>query len=205
MKKNTVFILLAAFNLFYTTSWSQDTISQVSWISKHPIEFSMGTHAIGLPFSRFLSSPYYPEINIGLQFNLLEKERINLNVLNGIGLAIHPFNGERYTVNTYLRFKYKFPLGIYSQIGLGVAFNVLTYPNEMYRLNSSGIYEEKNAVEIEWYSGGCIEIGYHLKCMKRLKLDLFSKYNAGVNFIHHPEIPIFPYNSIQLGIRFYIY
>lgn len=205
MKKNIIFILLVVFNLSYTRSWAQDSTSQTSWMSKHPIELSLGTHAIGLPFSRFLSSPYYPEINVGLQFNLLEKKRFNLNIVNGIGLASHTFNGGRYSINSYLRFKYKFPLRIYSQIGLGIAFNVLTYPNEVYTLNSHGIYEEKNLVEIEWYSGVTIEIGYHLKGTKKLELDLFSKYNAGVNFIHHPEIPIFPYNSIQLGVRFYIY
>ncbi len=204
MNKIISFTFLTIFSILWRTSSAQDSTSQISWISKHPIEFSMGSHAIGLPFSHFLSNPYYPEVNIGLQSNLIDKKNINLNIVNGIGFATHPFNGERYFVNTHLRFKYKFPLKIYSQIGLGISFNILTYPNNVYKLNNNGVYKETKGVETEWYSGFNIEVGYHLKRIERLELDLFSKYSAGVNPFHHPEIPVFPYNSIQIGVRFYI-
>jgi hypothetical protein len=195
---STILILLSR------TASAQDSTSQTSWLSKHPIELSVGSHAIGLPFTHFLSNPYYPEINIGLQSNLMDKEHINLNIVNGIGIATHPFNGDRYFINTYLRFKYKFPLRIYSQIGLGIAFNILSYPNEVYQLNNSGVYEKTKKIETEWYTGFNMEIGHHLKTFKQMKLDLFLKYSAGVNLFHHPEIPVFPYNSIQVGVRFYI-
>ncbi len=204
MNKIILFAFFIIFTILCRASYAQDSTDQVSWISKHPIEFSTGSHAIGLPFSQFLSSPFYPEVNIGIQSNLVDKGNVNLNTTNGIGFATHPFNGERYFVNTYLRLKYKFPLNIYSQFGLGIAFNILTYPNKIYELNNNGVYEETKSVETEWYSGFNIEVGYHLQRNKGLELDLFSKYSAGVNLFHHPEIPVFPYNSIQIGVRFYI-
>ena len=202
MIKHISFIFIL-FIIHWHTSYSQDSTKDISWISKHPIEISIGTHAIALPFSFFLSRPYYPELNIGLQSTLMDKNKINLNMINGIGLASHSFNGDRYFLNTYLRFKYKFPLNIYSQIGLGVAFNILTFPNESYEINNHGVYEEKNSVETEWYSGFNIEIGYRITIYKHLDLDLFTKYSAGINLFHHPQIPVFPYNSTQFGLRFY--
>lgn len=204
MRKKLVFITWLISILFgEITLLAQDSTNKVAWINKHPIEFSVGSHAIGLPFSNFLAPPYYLEMNIGLQSNLLDKKKINLNIVNGIGFAAHPFSGKRYFVDTYLRFKYRFPLNIYSQIGLGIAFNLLTYPDDVYTLNSDGFYEKKNRLEGKLYSGINLEIGYHLKSIKRLKLDLFLKYNVGVNLSYHPQIPVFPYNSIQFGTRFY--
>ncbi len=205
MNKIILFIFLSMFIILSRTSCAQDSTTQTSWLSKHSFELSWGSHAIGLPFSQIFSSPYYPEVSIGIQTNLIDSKNINVNLVNGIGLATHHFNGERYFVNTFLRFKYKFPLRIYSQIGLGIAFNILTYPNIVYELSGNGIYKETKKTETEWYSGFNMEVGYHLKHSKRLELDFFSKYSAGVNLFHHPEIPVFPYNSIQIGVRFYVY
>ncbi len=202
MKKRTYFIFIL-FIIGWHTSHAQNDTNDTTWISKHPIEISTGTHAIGLPFSHFFTAPYYPELNIGLQSTFMDKNRINLNMVNGVGLASHPFNGQKYFLNTYMRFKYKFPLNIYSQIGLGIAFNMLNSPNESYELNNNGVYEEKKNVETEWYSGFNIEIGYRITAIKRLGFDLFSKYSAGINLSHHPQIPVFPYNSTQVGLRFY--
>lgn len=204
MKKIKTFIFLTLFILIGKTSIAQENATKSTWISKHPIEFSMGSHAISLPFKQFLSSPFYPELNIGIQFNVLDKKKINLNVVNGIGFASHKFNGDRYFVDTFLRFKYKLPFNIYSQVGVGLALNLLTYPNEVYKLNNNGVYETANSVETELYGGFNIEIGYHLKLFKSSELDIFSRYSAGVNFNHHPEIPVFPYNSIRLGVRLYL-
>ncbi len=204
MNSVTLFYLLSVFTLSVLTCNAQDNNDQASWFSQHPIEFSFGSHSIGLPFNNFLSPPYYPEINIGLQSNLLIKKNINLNMVNGVGFAAHPFSGNRYSINTFLRFKYQFPLNIYGQIGLGPSLNILTYPNDVYELNSKGIYEEGNSMETKLYGGFNMEIGYRLKSIRHLELDLFLKYNAGVDFFHHPEIPIFPYNSTQIGTRFYI-
>lgn len=200
--KQTILIFTLLISCWQISN-AQDVTNDSSWIGKHPIEISSGTHAIGLPFSNFLSSPFYSELNMGLQSTFSNKKNIALNMVNGIGFANHPFNGNRYFVDTYFRVKYKFPLNIYSQIGLGAAFNILTFPNESFELNSNGVYEEKKSVETKFYTGFNIEIGYHLTAIKKLNLDIFSKYSAGVNLFHHPQIPVFPYNSTQIGLRFY--
>jgi len=204
MKKNTFSIFLILFSILCNTSYAQDSTSKASWISKHPIEFSMGSHAISLPFNPSLFGLFYPEINIGFQSNFLDRKNININIVNGIGFASHLFQGEKYFADSYLRLKYKFPLKIYTQVGLGVALNLLTYPSPVYSLNSNGVYKEKNQVKTAVYSGFNLEVGYRLKCAKQLELDLFSKYNAGANLFQHPDISLFPYNSFQLGLRFYI-
>lgn len=202
MKRQTSFIFIFFLICGYR-SYAQDDTDNTSWISKHPIEISAGTHAIGLPFRHLLSGPYYPELNIGLQSTLMDRNKVNLNVVNGVGLASHPFNGNRYSLNTYVRFKYKFPLNIYSQIGLGVAYTILTPPNESYELSDDGVYQETRGLETEWYSGVNIETGYHITAVRRINLDAFFRYSAGINFFHHPQIPVFPYTSTQIGLRFY--
>lgn len=179
--------------------------NKANWWSSHPLEFSLGSNSISLPFKNFLGVvPFYPQFNVGLQHTYREKNNFSINQSIGLGLAFHPYHANRYFLDSHLRFKQKILKKFYAQAGIGLAFSLNTYPNTVFELNNNGIYEKAGRFTLkpQLYAGLLMETGYVFPTESTFLNNVYLRYQTGVAGKYHPSIFVLPVNSFQLGIQF---
>lgn len=200
MYRHYLIFVLTFISINYNTK-GQSSQDSLSWFSRHPIEISTGNAAIGLPFQPFLSPVYHPTVQVGLQYDLTSFSNFKVNTASTIGFTYHRYQGHYYSLGQSLRLKYISPIKLYAQLGLKVGFMAHQYPQEVFTLSSSGDYEVNRSWQVKgkMYTGLSFELGYFFPSKNS---SLFVQHHSGIGFIHHPEIPVFPYSSTQLGIRF---
>ena len=205
MKWNTGGLILLSFFGFTSVTFAQNSIVKHSWLSKHPLEIGMGSNNVRLPFHSFMKTPFYCQINAGLQFNLTPQGRFQLNQYLGLGVALHPYNGNRFFVDTSFRLRYNSPIKTYVQVGIIAAFVIHDYPHDVFILNGNGGYERASRYQArkELLGGLSLELGHPFPFFDKGQFDVYFKYSFTVAGPNHPEIPVLPYTSLQLGCRIY--
>ena len=170
------------------------------------INISVFNEATAIPFTRFITMPVHPGIQLGTEFNYnLNKEHSRLfqtanacyfyhdNLAHGIGLSSEL--GYEYRLRMGLAFTGLFGLGYMHTFSTSEEFKFV-----------NGQYEKQtDKGNSRLYPSFSIDIGYYLKRAEKNSAKVFIRYQSWAEYPYSPDfIPLLTHVSLHVGAKFSI-
>jgi hypothetical protein len=158
-----------------------------------PLRISVFNEATAMPFTRFVSVPVHPGLQIGTEFNYKNKKHHHLYQTLKAGY-----------INTEFGYDYKFGFGLNLKTALGVGYMHTFTTQQEYRL-INGHYEQKpdkgNSRVMPSFSLG---LGFRLK-KGNTSPELFTNYQTWLEYPYSPGfIPLMAHTNLHVGFKFFI-
>ena len=185
--------------------YAQDNNPKVNWLNNHPIDFAFGSASVGMPFTKFSKSPFYPMVSLGTEFYYKQKEKTDFYQSARINYYNAKYSTSAIVLNSEIGFRFIFNFGLFADAGLGIGYAHLFRPNAVFKQNSNGEYEQAR----DWgtprlMADFFLSAGYDFSKNSELPLCLYIKYGNYIDLLYAPDLPALPHNIFQIGARFYI-
>jgi hypothetical protein len=200
----TIFFLLLSVMFSHLKLMGQENNHEKKWFSKHPVDFSFGSASVGMPFTNFFKSPFYPMISAGTEFYYKRKDKFDFYQSARLNYYYAKYSTSGVVLNSEVGFRYKFNFSWFADVGLGVGYAHLFRPNAVFKLNDNDEYEQVTdwgapRLETDFF----ISAGYDLSRNSKIPLSLYVKYGNYLDILYAPDISLLPHNIFQIGVRYY--
>lgn len=170
-----------------------------------PINASLFNESTAIPFTRFITTPIHPGLQLGTEFNYKTKEHSRLFQTANISYFYHNYLAQGVGLNTELGYEYrlKFGLAFTELIGIGY-MHTFTTAEEFTFVNGS--YEKKT----DWgnarlYPSFSIDVGYYIKKSEKNSPKIFLCYQSWVEYPYSPGfILAMTHINLHIGAKFFI-
>jgi hypothetical protein len=170
-----------------------------------PISLSLFNESTTIPFTRFVTTPFHPGIQLGNEFNYKNKEHSRLFQTANICYFFHNYLAQGIGLNTELGYEYRFKSGLTFEGLLGVGYMHTFATTEEFTF-SNGQYKRKaDKGNARLYPSFSIDIGYYLKRKESNSPKIFIRYQSWVEYPYSPDfIPVMTHINLHVGARFFI-
>ncbi|MBP7307159.1 MAG: hypothetical protein WAT22_14225 [Saprospiraceae bacterium] len=171
-----------------------------------PISISIFNQSTAIPFTRFLSTPIHPGLQVGTEFKYQVKENSRLFQTANISYFYHNYLAQGIGFSTEFGYEYrlKFGLSISGLLGLGYMHTFATTEEFTF---TNGNYERKaDKGNAKLYPSFSLDIGYYLKMADNNSPKIFIRYQSWAEYPYSPDfIPIMTHINLHVGANFFIY
>jgi len=170
-----------------------------------PLNISIFNQATAIPFTRFITTPVHPGIQVGTEFNYTEKTRSRLFQTANISYFYHRHLAQG--IGLYSEFGYefrsRFGLAFSGLIGVGY-MHTFTTAQEFTFVN--GQYEKKpDRGNPRFTPSLSLDISYCLKPKNKTSSKIFIRYQSWAEYPYSPGfIPIMTHINLHIGFKFFI-
>lgn len=171
-----------------------------------PVTISLLNESTAIPFTRFMTTPFHPGIQIGTEFNFREMEHFRIFQTVNVSYFYHNHLAQGIGINTEFGYEYRSKSGIAfsSLIGLGYLHTFSTAAE--YKL-LDGIYNNQaDRGNARLFPALSLETGYYLKTTQQQSPKLFIRYQSWIEYPYSPDfIPLMTHINLHLGVKFFMY
>ena len=183
------------------------TISVVANAQKNtkPVIISIFNESTAIPFSRFLTLPMHPGLQLGTEFDYKVKKHSRRFQTANISYFYHNHLAQGIAINTELGYEYRSKAGpaFAGLLGLGYLH---TFSTAEEFTHSNGHYE-KNADKgnARVFPSVSLDVGYYLKKAEKNSPKLFIRYQSWAEYPYSPDfIPVMTHINLHVGAKFFI-
>ncbi|NOT90152.1 hypothetical protein [Ferruginibacter sp.] len=174
---------------------------------KHPtpITVSVFNEATAIPFTKFVTTPVHPGIQVGSNFWNRERKHTHLFQTFNIGYFFHSKLNHGFFTNTELAYDYKFNFGlnIKTSIGIGYLHSFTTQKEYQFENGSYKSGRDKGNSRVMFSLG--TGLGYRLQKSNLYSPEIFMMYQSWAEYPYSPGfIPVMTHTNLQLGTKFFI-
>lgn len=169
------------------------------------INVSVFNESTAIPFTRFITTPIHPGLQLGTEFNYKVKEHSRLFQTANISYFYHNYLAQGIGLNTELGYEYRLKFGLAFEGLLGIGYlHTFTTAEEFTFTN--GHYERKtDRGNARLFPSFSIGIGYYLKKTDTNSPKIFVRYQSWAEYPYSPDfIPVMTHINLHLGAKFYI-
>jgi hypothetical protein len=170
-----------------------------------PINVSLFDESTAIPFTRLVTTPIHPGIQLGTEFNYKVKEHSRLFQTANISYFYHNYLAQGIGLNTELGYEYRLRFGLAISGLLGVGYMHTFATNEEFTF-TNGHYEKKaDKGNARLYPSFSIDIGYYIKKTVKNSPKVFIRYQSWAEYPYSPDfIPVMTHISLHVGAKFFI-
>ena len=170
-----------------------------------PINISLFNESTAIPFTRFVTTPIHPGLQLGTEFNYKVKEHSRLFQTANISYFYHNYLAQGIGLNTELGYEYRLKPGIAFTALLGIGYMHTFATTEEFTF-SDGHYEKKaDKGNARLYPSLSIDAGYYFKKTEKNSPKIFIRYQSWAEYPYSPDfIPVMTHISLHIGAKFYI-
>jgi hypothetical protein len=170
-----------------------------------PISISFFNESTAIPFTRLVTIPVHPGLQVGTEFNYRAGEHSRLFQTVNIGYFYHQYLAQGIGINTELGYEYRLKSGLAFQGLFGVGY-MHTFTTAEEFIFSNGQYEQQadqgNARVTPSLS---FDLGYYLRKTAINSPKIFVRYQSWAEYPYSPDfIPVMTHINLHLGARFFI-
>jgi hypothetical protein len=170
-----------------------------------PLTLSLFNESTAIPYTKFITTPIHPGIQIGTEINYKDKVYARLFQTCNISYFYHQYLTQGIGVNTELggEYRFRFGLGIESLIGVGYMHTFATTEEFVF---SNGQYEKKvDKGNPRFYPSFSLGIGYYFKKDKKNSPKLYFRYQSWAEYPYSPDfIPVMTHINFHVGVKFFL-
>lgn len=168
-----------------------------------PINISIFNESTSIPYTRFVTTPIRPGLQLGTEFNYTIKHHSRFFQTANISYFYHNHLAQGIGLSTELGYEYrlKFGLAMAGLLGLGYMHTFTTAEEFSF---SNGQYQKKtDKGNARLYPSFSIDIGYYLKKTDTNSPKLFIRYQSWIEYPYSPGfIPAMTHINLHIGARF---
>lgn len=170
-----------------------------------PVNISVFNESTAIPFTRFVTTPIHPGLQLGTEFNYKVQEHSRLFQTANISYFYHNYLAQGLGLNSELGYEYRLKSGFAFEGLFGIGYLHTFATTEEFK-HANGLYEKKaDKGNARFYPSFSLDIGYYLKKADKSSSKLFMRYQSWVEYPYSPGfIPAMTHISLHLGVKFFI-
>lgn len=190
------------FYLFFTLF----ILTTVSKAQKRPtpITISILNEATAIPFTKGMTAPFHPGVEIGSGFTYSERKHRHIFQTFNIGYVYHRNLYHGFFVKTQLNYDFKFSFGLNFKTLTGIGY-LHTFSTQREYVFKNGSYQfgrDKGNSRVMFSLG--TGLGYRLKKRNLYSPELFVVYQGWLEYPFSPGfIPLMTHTNLQLGTKIF--
>lgn len=170
-----------------------------------PINVSVFNESTAIPFTRFITTPLHPGIQVGTEFDYHVKPYSRLFQTANVSYFYHNYLAQGVGLHTELGYEYRSTMGLALTGLFGLGY-MHTFATTEEFTHNNGQYEKKadkgNARLIPSLS---FDIGYYLRAADMHSLKIFLRYQAWAEYPYSPDfIPVLTHINLHAGVKFFL-
>ncbi|HEX8546271.1 MAG TPA: hypothetical protein VF691_04870 [Cytophagaceae bacterium] len=207
--KVTAFIIL----VFTLVCLDQDCLAQVqtqateinsSKYKKYPFIFSIGNHAVSMPFYRMLRKPFHPAFAIGTELTYKRGKHGLLSQTLNLGYFYNKYNATGLSVQTELAYRYTTGIGFFGDAFIGAGYLHTFRVRKIYEADGKGDYVPvRDMGKPSVLASFSLGLGYDFSNKGHLPFALFARYQWFAQIPYVDPLPFWPQAITSIGLRFY--
>ncbi len=170
-----------------------------------PINISIFNESTAIPFTRFVTTPIHPGLQLGTEFNYISKVHSRLFQTANLYYFYHNHLAQGIGLYTELGYEYCLKFGLAFQALLGVGY-MHTFATADEFTFSNGHYEKKtDKGNARLFPSLSFDIGYYIKKSEKNSPEIFVRYQSWIEYPYSPDfIPVMTHISLHIGAKFFI-
>jgi len=170
-----------------------------------PVSISLFNESTAIPFTKVVTLPVHPGIQIGTDFNYRVKEHSRLFQTANISYFYHNHLNQGIGINSELGYEYRTGFGISLGGLLGIGYMHTFATTEEFSF-SNGQYEKKaDSGNARFFPSLSLDAGYFIFRGSEQSPKIFIRYQVWIEYPYSPDfIPVMTHVNLHAGARFYI-
>jgi hypothetical protein len=170
-----------------------------------PISISLFNESTAIPYTRFFTTPIHPGLQLGTEFNYINKEHSRLFQTANLCYFYHKHLAQGIGLYSELGYEYRLKFGLSFQALLGVGY-MHTFATADEFIFSNGHYEKKpDKGNARLFPSLSLDIGYYIKKSEKNSPEIFIRYQAWIEYPYSPDfIPVMTHINLHIGVKFFI-
>ena len=170
-----------------------------------PINLSFINEATAIPFTKVITIPVHPGIQIGTEFNYKKKPHTRLYQTANVCYFYHKYLNQGVGLYSELGYEYRLDAG-FSFTGLfGLGYMHTFNSVEEYTFENGAYQQKADKGNARLFPSLSLDFGYYLFKDKQNSPKIFIRYQSWVEYPYSPDfIPVMTHINLNLGAKFYI-
>ncbi|RYY27221.1 MAG: hypothetical protein EOO04_09810 [Chitinophagaceae bacterium] len=174
--------------------------------SQTPINISILNEGTAIPFTRFITKPIHPGMQVGTEVKLKERKKFRLYQSFTVGYIFHSRLFHGLYVNTAIGYDYKFNFGLNFKTQLGLGYMHTWSPGPEFRFRDGAYTRKRDKGNSRFTAGLGAGLGYRVRKKDLYSPEIFYMYRGWVEYPYSPGfIPAMTHISQEAGAKFYIH
>lgn len=171
-----------------------------------PVNVSVFNESTALPFTRLITVPIHPGLQLGTEFNYRETQNARLFQTVNLCYFYHNHLNQGLGLFSELGYEYRLPAGIAFTGLFGIGY-MHTFATAEEFTFSNGVYEQRNdAGNARLFPSLSLDIGYYPDKENKTGPKIFMRYQSWIEYPYSPGfIPLMTHISLHLGLKFFLH
>jgi len=170
-----------------------------------PISISVFNESTAIPFTRFITTPIHPGIQLGTEFNYKVKEHSRLFQTANISYFYHNYLAQGIGINSELGYEYRLNFGLAFSGLLGIGYMHTFATSDEFTFTNGQYIKKADKGNARLYPSLSLDIGYYLRKSEKNSPKIFIRYQSWAEYPYSPDfIPIMTHINFHIGTKFFI-
>lgn len=175
---------------------------------KHPIPITISAfnEATAIPFTKILSTPAHPGVQLGTGFFYRQAKKTNQFQAFNIGYIFHRKLYHGFFVNTEFGYDYKLNFGMNLKGAIGLGYLITFNTQKEYQFQNGSYISKKDKGNSRIMASISTGLGYRLQKKNQYSPEIFVMYQGWAEYPYSPGfIPVMAHTNLHLGTKFFIH
>lgn len=170
-----------------------------------PISISVFNESTAIPFTRFITTPIHPGIQLGTEFNYKIKKHSRLFQTANISYFYHNYLAQGIGINSELGYEYRLNFGLAFSGLLGIGYMHTFATSDEFTFTNGQYIKKADKGNARLYPSLSLDIGYYLRKSEKNSPKIFIRYQSWAEYPYSPDfIPIMTHINFHIGTKFFI-
>lgn len=170
-----------------------------------PLQVSVFNEATALPFTRFLTLPLHPGVQVGTDWDYKAGNRSRLYQAVQLSYYYHGQLNQGVGLHTELGYEYRHRSGLAGGALLGLGYLHTFATTREYAFQDGQYVERRDFGNARLYPSLSLELGHYLRRADARSPKVFLRYQAWAEYPYSPGfIPVMTHINLHLGVRCFL-
>jgi len=173
--------------------------------SQFPIKIAIGNEATAVPFTKLLTNPIHPTLQVGTEYIYKNKPHSVLYQTANLGYIFHKYLYQGVYINTGIGYDYKTNFGINLKTNFEIGYLRTFATQDEYQLQNGEYQQGNDKGNSRIAPTFSIGIGYSFKKEEETSSEVFILYKTWIEYPYSPGfIPLMSHTNLEIGYKFYL-
>jgi hypothetical protein len=170
-----------------------------------PLSISLFNEATAIPFTKIVTLPVHPGLQIGTDINYRVKENSRIFQTANISYFYHNHLNQGIGINSELGYEYRTGFGLALSGLLGVGYLHTFATTEEFTFKNGQYVKKTDRGNARFFPSLSIDAGYYLFKESERSPKIFIRYQSWIEYPYSPDfIPVMTHINLHAGVRFFI-
>jgi len=170
-----------------------------------PVNISLFNESTAIPFTKIVTLPVHPGLQIGTDINYRIKENSRIFQTANISYFYHNHLNQGIGISSELGYEYRTGLGLALSGLMGVGYMHTFATTEEFTFNNGQYGEKADRGNGRFFPSLSLDAGYFTNPGSKYSPKVFLRYQSWIEYPYSPDfIPVMTHINLHAGVRFFI-